>query len=380
TQIYVVVHSYYTEDTRVRKQCEFLASEGYDVNVICLNRGRESEFEIFNLVKINRKDVSRTPGKLRTTLSYIIEYVRFFFFSLIHLYRVKPDLVIAHNMPNFLVFSALFPKLRGVPVLLDVHDLMPEIWSMMSQSRLIKALLLFEERISHAFATQLITVNHEVATYLSRRNKKKYFVTHNGPLTSKAVRSRSYENYCASRFNLVFHGNIHERYGLQRLVSILPTLKERYQKINLSIYGYGPYLESIEKLIDELNIADYCKVYGRFEPDDVEVILANKGLGFVVADKSAQHDLAIPVKLTEYISHSVPAICTDLTTTKLYFEGCVNFFDVTEKNRLFDTVCNALDHPKDTFSLVSKAKEKLSEISWDNEKSHYKAFLQQVIK
>ena len=39
------------------------------------------------------------------------------------------DLVHVHNMPDFLVFTAWFPKLTGAKVILDIHDIVPEFYA-----------------------------------------------------------------------------------------------------------------------------------------------------------------------------------------------------------------------------------------------------------
>ena len=68
-----------------------------------------------------------------------------------------------HNVPDFLVFSALSPKLKGTPVILDIHDLLPEFYA--SKFKISHASLLFKflvvvERWSAAFADHVIIANH----------------------------------------------------------------------------------------------------------------------------------------------------------------------------------------------------------------------------
>ena len=43
--------------------------------------------------------------------------------------RNRYDLIHIHNMPDFLVFAAWYAKLNGVKLILDVHDLMPELFA-----------------------------------------------------------------------------------------------------------------------------------------------------------------------------------------------------------------------------------------------------------
>ena len=378
----VVVHAYYLEDTRVRKQCEELAKNNYTVTVYCLRYEGEVQSESVNGVDIYRCNVQRKRIN-RTKVSYILEYLSFFIKSSLSVTRAsfknKPDLLIVHNMPNFLVFTGLFLKLRSIPILLDVHDLMPEIWDMMESKKtsLLKRLLFLEESISHTFATKLMTVNRPIAKYLKERTSYDYEVIHNGPLNYAPVETE--ERLFENRFKLVFHGNIHERYGLHHLIKILPLLKNKYPLLTLDVHGYGPYLQNIEDLCQELDVMSYCRIHGRFKPDDVADILKGKSLGFVVADKSTQHDLAIPVKLTEYVNNGIPVICTALKTTVEYFDSnSILYFD--NHDELFEKVCFALDHYSIMQEMVRKAQANVKSICWLEEKSKFINIVEKVME
>lgn len=59
----------------------------------------------------------------------MLSYVFFFLKALCKVssmaLRRRYDAVHVHNMPNFIIFSAVLAKVLGARVLLDVHDLMP---------------------------------------------------------------------------------------------------------------------------------------------------------------------------------------------------------------------------------------------------------------
>ena len=68
----------------------------------------------------------RTSG----VLVQFLEYLTFFCLAFFHLARPSSryDVVHVHNLPDFLVFAALVPRLRGASIVLDLHDLMPEFF------------------------------------------------------------------------------------------------------------------------------------------------------------------------------------------------------------------------------------------------------------
>ena len=124
-----VMFSSFPFDPRPRRAAETLAEEGASVEVICLREtDEEPEHEIFNGIEITRVLLKRRRGG---KLSYILQYA---YFGLLcgailagRALRKRYDLLHIHNMPDFLVFSALVPKLLGAKVILDLHDPMPEL-------------------------------------------------------------------------------------------------------------------------------------------------------------------------------------------------------------------------------------------------------------
>ena len=129
-KIAMVVHSYYPDDVRVRRECEALADRGDSVDLICLRKNGERTREQIDNVEVRRLPVQHIRGQ--GPLGYIKEYLSFFFraaFTLTRLYLTrKYPIIQVHNLPDFLVFVTLIPKLLGAKVVLDMHDITPELF------------------------------------------------------------------------------------------------------------------------------------------------------------------------------------------------------------------------------------------------------------
>jgi Glycosyl transferase 4-like domain len=126
----VVLYSCYLADPRPRRETEALAEAGMEADVICLRRdSSEPAFERVSGVNIHRVALSHQRGGHG---GYIFRYGYFFLhaFWQLTLWSLRGDLKLVHihNMPDFLVFSALVPRLRGAKILLDLHDPMPELY------------------------------------------------------------------------------------------------------------------------------------------------------------------------------------------------------------------------------------------------------------
>src|SRR2546426_3181292 len=126
-RVAMVVFSYYPMDPRPRRFAEAFAKEGMKVDVICLREaGTDPKRETLNGVHILRVPLKRRRGGI---FRYVFQYAGFLLISMtvlgVRTLTRRYDLVHVHNMPDFLVLSALVPKALGAKVILDLHDPMP---------------------------------------------------------------------------------------------------------------------------------------------------------------------------------------------------------------------------------------------------------------
>ena len=167
----MLVHSYYDEDPRVRREAESLAASGRPVEVYALRRPDDPVDAEIAGVTVRRIDVQRHQGAGLGV--YLREYVTFLVragWSLARDHRRRRyALVQVHTLPDFLVAAALPLRLTGVPVILDLHEAMPEFFRTRfprASNPLVHRLLVLQERISIGLASAAITVNDAMAERL----------------------------------------------------------------------------------------------------------------------------------------------------------------------------------------------------------------------
>ena len=170
-RICMIVHAYYEEDARVRRQAEWLAEHGRPVDVIALRRPGAPERDVIDGVAVRRLPVRRHQGAGLPT--YLAEYTAFLCRAAVAAWtahrRRRYALVEVHTIPDFLVFAALPLRLAGVPVLLDMHEAMPEFFRSRfprAGNPLAHGLLRLQERLATGFASALMTVNDALADRL----------------------------------------------------------------------------------------------------------------------------------------------------------------------------------------------------------------------
>src|SRR5262249_52519136 len=135
------------------------------VDVFALRKEGKPEFEMIAGVQVFRLHTRGFQEKRRASFfqgggSFFVKaWGRVAKSHLLRLYDFFP----VYSLPHFLVFVALVPKLMGAKVVLDVHDILPELYASkfgVGRKSLGFKIMLFLERVSAAFADHVITANH----------------------------------------------------------------------------------------------------------------------------------------------------------------------------------------------------------------------------
>ena len=182
----MISHSFYESDNRVLRYAESLAARGDDVEILALRRTPEQPVEeTINGVKLFRIQ-DRFGKKEKSKSSFLWPLLRFLFLAswwvMRRHWKRRFNLIHVHNIPDFLVFSAWYPKLMGAKVILDIHDIVPEFFASKfggsSDSKLVSALKL-AEKLSAMFANHVIIANDlwlEKYTERSASKEKSYAI------------------------------------------------------------------------------------------------------------------------------------------------------------------------------------------------------------
>ena len=122
-RIAMIAYTLYAFDPRVKRAAEALAERGHEVDVFAISHDGTVASRDRGPLRIR---LLRMQKKQTGLARYAFEYGAFFSWafaltSLLHARR-RYDVIYVHNMPNFLVFAGLLPKMGGAKIVLDVHD------------------------------------------------------------------------------------------------------------------------------------------------------------------------------------------------------------------------------------------------------------------
>jgi glycosyltransferase involved in cell wall biosynthesis len=379
----MVVHAYYpTGETRVEREARALVNHGYEVDVICLWARRGPEVETRDGVTIYRLPVKR--NKSGGLVAQLCEYLTFFILAFVKLTalhrRRRYNAVQVHNLPDFLIFVGLIPKLTGARLILDIHDLMPEFYAARFNRSLDSwpvRLIRWQEQLSCRFAHQVITVTETWRETLIERGlpAEKVSVVMNvaddrifrrSPATELPIRNDG----C---FRLIYHGTLTQRYGIDLLIRAVNLVREEIPGIHLTIHGGGEYREALVKLADKLSMREHVYFTPEFVPtSELPNLIRPADVGVVPYRRDIFTDGILPTKLMEYTALGIPAIVARTPAIEAYFDNTmVEYFTPEDVNELAASILKLYRDPAYRATLAQNADIFNQHYSWTKLSAEY---------
>jgi glycosyltransferase involved in cell wall biosynthesis/peptidoglycan/xylan/chitin deacetylase (PgdA/CDA1 family) len=380
-KVCMLAYTCYENDSRVRSYAEALVKRGDRVDVIAtaengfpLGEGELNGVRIFRIQRRERDE--------RSKWTYARRLVRFLFVSsslLTRLHRrFNYDLIHIHNIPDFLVFAAWYPKLTGAKLILDIHDIVPELFadkfkteSSSSYFKLLRTI----ERASAAFADHVIVANHLWHGRMISRSvpagKCSVFMNHVDPgVFYRRIRTRNDD-----KFILLFPGTFQWHQGLDIAVKALALLKERAPNAELHLYGGGggAGAESrLAQLADELGLEGRVKFFGCVPVHRIAEVIANADLGIVPKRADSFGNEACSTKIMEFMSQGIPVVVSRTAIDQYYFnDELVRFFPSGDSEAMADAILELIQNPILRNSLVKAGLEYVERNNLNRKKAEY---------
>ena len=313
-------------DTRVWQECLALRRAGWHVTVVSpqgLKRDREP-FEVLEGVEIHRFSLRFAEGG---PLGYAREYGT----ALWHTWRLVRRLaqarrfhvVHACNPPDLLLLAARSLKRRGVRLVFDQHDLVPELYLARFErgEDLMYRGTLALERLSYRLADVVIATNESYRRAAIERGGKRLedvFVVRNAP---DLTRFRPMEPELALKagkpYLLAYLGVMGPQDGVDHALRALALLKERRTDWHAIFIGEGDVYPEMKRLSSELGLDGLAEFTGRLPDDDVLRILTTADVCLAPDPLSPLNDVSTMTKIVEYMAMSRPLVSYDLTEARV---------------------------------------------------------------
>ncbi len=382
-KICMLAYTGYETDNRVRRYAEELARRGDYVDVIALNtRDSLPAEEVINGVNLFRVQNRNYDERRKWTFAWRL--LRFLIVSSIFLrrrhQRIRYDLVHVHNVPDFLVFAAWYPKLTGAKLILDIHDLVPELFASKFTSRagsLYMRLLKAIEKLSAKFVDHVIVSNHLWQKTLISRSvpEQKCSVFLNNvdlELFHPHLRTRNDE-----KIVVLFPGSFQWHQGLDIAIEAFARIKKRLPNAEFHLYGGGGGTEpALTELAGRLGVGESVKFMGSAPMEQIPDLIANADLGVVPKRADSFGNEAYSTKIMEFMSQGLPVVASRTKIDSYYFdEDTVRFFPSGDVEAMANAMMEVIENKVIRESLVKRGFEYVSRNNWNTRKNDYLAIV-----
>lgn len=370
----VVAYTEYPYDPRVRQEVRILVSDGYRVHVVAVRAASGSSREHLDGVHLYELPLTiRRGGKAR----YLYQYILFFMMStglMLKLFlRMRFTLVHVHSLPDFQVFSALPFKLGRVPIMLDLHEAMPELLIARFHERKESVwfrLACLVERLSCRFADHVITANDGIRDAIIGRGVPPNHVTavYNAyePLEPLVDPESLRQRLNLPQGKLIVHaGGINPERDLETVIRALALVSGSLD-LHLVVAGSGEpgYVESLKCLAETLGILDRVLFVGRLSPAEARALMSLSEVGLVSLERNPLTELAWPARVVEYSYLGKPLVVPRLRFLRETLQDAARYYQAGDPTDLSRVLIAALSDCKKTDSLAVRAKRISQDLGW----------------
>jgi glycosyltransferase involved in cell wall biosynthesis len=369
-RVCMVVHGPYPEP-RVAREASAALDAGYEVEVVAMRQAGQPPEDVIDGVRVIRLPLDHVQvGRIGRV---IIEYVAFTVLAAVVVGKRtisrRYDVVHVHNPPDFLIVSALLPRLLGSRVIFDIHDRSPDMFSMRFPGRAgARASIILRrlERLATSFADAVVTVHdpylRELVALGMPAEKAAVVMNSLDERLLPAPKPRNLRD-----FRVVYHGTITPHYGVQLLVDAVADVARRGLDVRGEIIGGGDCVPDLRRRVATLGLSDRIAIEGRFLPHKAVLRRVNGASAGVIPNlPTPLNRFALSSKLFEYVVLGVPVISAGLPTIREYFsDDEVMFFEPGSAASLADAILAVACDPEKAESRAERARRRYASYRWD---------------
>ena len=362
------------------REAKALQKRGFIVDIIGLRSSKtEKIIQIFDGLKIY--GIQSRPCAEKNVQLYFVRLLLFsikatLFLTLMNFIK-KYRLIHVTAPPDFMVFTAFIPKMLGTKIILDIHDISPELFMEklhLPHDRKIVEWLKRVERISCQFADHVITVTEMWRKKLVARSVSgnKCTILLNVPAENLfKVFPAKWKNQ-SNGFRLFYHGSLEEHFGVDTLLHAMPMIRKYIPNAQLYIYGGGRLKDKFLHIIADMCMQQYTHIYDKVPFYQLPELLCQADVGIVPTKDSQFSDDTISMKSLEYMSLGIPIVISATTAHRYYFnDSMVIFFQPEDKDELARAVIALHEKKHDQHKLIENSRLFLKSHGWQNHKQIY---------
>jgi glycosyltransferase involved in cell wall biosynthesis len=374
-----IIRQNYIYEPMVQREAEALAAAGFDVEVMCMRDESRPSRTVVNGVTVISLPVSQRKG---SKVRYALNYARFFALAAgtltVRHIRRPYAVVQANSMPDFLVFTALVPKLLGSRVIAYMHEPSPELAETVFGPGLVTAVLARIEQWSLRFADHAITVTDQLKQRYVERGAQaaRITVVLNCPDPDLMLAGWSAAPAGSAdgqeRFTLVCHGSVEDRYGQDTIIDAVALLRDDLPRLRLVLTGRGTQIPQLLDRIAARGVDDVVNFVGWVSVAELNDILHAADAGIVAQKASPYSHLVQTNKMVDYWIFGLPVIASRLrSVSEIYGDDVLEYFEAGDAADLAAAIRRLHDDPARRAQLAQAGQQAQQANGWAAQRRVY---------
>ncbi len=243
---------------------------------------------------------------------------------MLRLLRSRADIVWA-NDTDTLAACTLAAKLKGKRLVMDAHELFPEVPELIGRER-VKRVWEWIERMMMPRCDALLTVCQSIADYYNERYGVEMVVVRNVRRVEsgewrvesgewrvesgeRRVESGEWRVENGELRMLLYQGAVNKGRGVDWAIDALEWLED----CRLVVAGGGDLLEEMKAYAAKKPWAERIAFVGRLMPEELEGLTRKADVGLVMLeDMGLSYHFALPNRIGDFVAAGVPMVVSDL--------------------------------------------------------------------
>ncbi len=290
--------------------------------------------------------------------------------------KLKFKVVHVHNMPDFLAFAALVPKLLGAQIILHVQDVSPELMAAKAKGLFRKVavpLAEWQERISTTFVDHVLTVGWPFEQPLLQRGvprEKLSSVLNSADPNIFPIEKRTEpflgKGTADRPIVLMYHGTCAPRNGLETAIRAFAKARNVAPHLRLHLRGGGESLPYLKQLVQTLCVTEYVAFFPHGPLDTVADFVQQGDIGIIPYPSDGFMDLVLPTKAYELALMRRPIIASDtLAIRSMFRPESIVLCEPSSIDKFAEAIIDLYWHPERRAQLVASAAQDNMKYRWE---------------